>query len=247
MDGEPEPKNEASPTSPPPDIVAKPDPAQEAPDPLVVAERPPPRPEMPVESKPDKPPPDPTEEAPREPVENPTDKPPMPTAVTLSEAQAAVVTGGAMSHAAAVDSIDSEAAAGAAPGELARYALAVTAGARAGAAAARRPEGQGGRIVPPFTRRHDRDRRDSSFEWQSSPGQRRARRRARRHLSTAAGGQHGGTAQLHRAFRGRHRRHPTIAASKGAVPLLENASRKIKRHDPVGLIDDLGNAKIAAC
>ncbi|MDX2158973.1 MAG: TonB family protein [Hyphomicrobiaceae bacterium] len=108
--GEPEPKPEANPP-PPPDIVAKPDQGPEAADALVVAETPSPPSKTSVERKPE--------------AQEPVEKPPTPIAATASEAQMASVTGGATSHAAAAESVESEAAAGASPGELARYALAV--------------------------------------------------------------------------------------------------------------------------
>ena len=179
---EPETKQEASPTPPPPDIVAKPNSEQEVADALAVAETSPPRTETPVETMPEEPPPEPPQDAPQEPTEKPKDKPPTPTAATASEAQAAFVTGGATSHAAAIDSIESEAAAGASPGELARYALAV----RMALGRARpRHEGRKGKVVVSFRLSPDatiETTENSSFERQPGPGQRRARRRACRDL-----------------------------------------------------------------
>lgn len=161
---EPEPKQEVSPTPPPPDIVAKPDSAQEVADALAVAETPLPRTETPVESRSEDPPPEPPKEAPQEPTERPKDKPPTPTAATASEAQAAVVTGGTTSHAAAVDSIESEAAAGASPGELARYALAVRL-----ALGRTRPQhaGRKGKVVVSFRLSPDATIETAEIHWSS--------------------------------------------------------------------------------
>ncbi|MGE3914240.1 MAG: TonB family protein [Hyphomicrobiaceae bacterium] len=121
---EPEPTERTEqPPPPPPDIVAKPDPAPEAEVALVVTETPPRPRETPPEVHPEEQPPDPSPKPRKEEV---VEKPPERAqpelhAAVESEAQPAIVSGGAMARASA-ESVDAEAAAGASPGELAKYA-----------------------------------------------------------------------------------------------------------------------------
>ena len=117
-------KSDIQPPLPTPDIVAKPDPAPEPEAPLVIAETRPPPMEQPIEIKPEERPDEHRPELPKELMEEKTETPPTPQATASSEAQVAIAKGGAMARASA-DSRESEAAAGASPGELARYALAV--------------------------------------------------------------------------------------------------------------------------
>lgn len=109
---------------PPPDIVAKPDPAPETEAPLIIAEKQPPPIERPIEVKPEEFHDEHRAELLKEPKEKEAETPPTPQATASSEAQVAIAKGGAMARASA-DSRESEAAAGASPGELARYALAI--------------------------------------------------------------------------------------------------------------------------
>lgn len=121
LDDKPEPDR---PPPPPPDVVAKPDPAPEADTPLTIAETQAPKAEPPINRPPDE---TPVKRlaTPRPEIAEPKPETPPETVVhAASEAQPTVVTGGATTRATA-ERIEAEAAAGASPGELARYALAV--------------------------------------------------------------------------------------------------------------------------
>jgi protein TonB len=122
---EPEPIEEVDQPPPAPtDIVAKPDPVPNPDDTLVASEtpaRPPEKPEPPPKEAPSDPRPEPPKQ---KPVEKTPEPEPELHRVVESQAQAAIVSGGATARS-AEESIESESAAGAAPGELARYAIAV--------------------------------------------------------------------------------------------------------------------------
>lgn len=109
---------------PPPDIVAKPDPVLEADAPLTIAETPLPPPETPPVPTPEERPVEPEPEAPVERVEPEPEAKPTPAETAPAEAQAAVVTGGAVTRG-TEGTIAAEGAAGASAGALAKYALEV--------------------------------------------------------------------------------------------------------------------------
>lgn len=111
---------ERAPPLPAPDVVAKPDPVPEPDTPLTVSELKQIPPDKPIEIEPEQE----DREPPMKPEEQVIEAPRSPAAVASSEAQPAIARGGAMARA-LDENVSSDGSAGASPGELAHFALAV--------------------------------------------------------------------------------------------------------------------------